>query len=72
MPQEHYDQLVKKLTIVVSNKPHTRIAIENTLNLLSRELHYYKSQNYMIEMEALKCIDRMDNTYNKFGCKLRR
>lgn len=72
MPQQYYDKLVKQLAIIVSNKPHATIAVENTLHLLDRELHHYKSQHRICERFEQECIGRMDNTYNKFCCKLRR
>ncbi|KAE8178085.1 hypothetical protein [Photobacterium carnosum] len=72
MPHQHYDTLVKQLAIIVINKPHAAIAVENTLHLLERELHNYKSQHRIDEITTQECIGRMDNTYNKFCCKLRR
>lgn len=72
MPQQYYDNLVDKLTIIVTHKPHTMIAVENTLTLLTLELHNYKSQHRIIEITAQECINTMDNTYDKFYCKLRR
>jgi hypothetical protein len=72
VPQQHYDDLVRKLTIIFTNRPHTKIAVENTLSLLDRELHNYKNQYRITDTMAQECIDRMDKNYNKFCCKLRR
>ncbi|PSU80980.1 hypothetical protein [Photobacterium phosphoreum] len=72
MPHQYYDKLVKQLATIVINKPHAAIAVENTLHLLDRELHNYKSQYRMGEITTQECIGRMNNTYNKFCCKLRR
>ena len=71
MPQQHYDELLNRLTIIMMNKPQTTIAVENTLKLLSRELrNYNRDQYYLTEMDEQECIARMDNLYNKFRYKL--
>lgn len=72
MLHQYHDKLVKQLAIIVINKPHAAIAVENTLYLLDRELHNYKLQHCIDEIITQECIGRMDNTYNKLCCKLRR